>query len=115
MLVVLIQFVGNKFIMINIIFESSLLIGGIFAIFMIIFYSLRFLNNHLTTDWDIFIITLGLVYSCIIIIHGWRLDPILVFSQILLTFICISFCWILVRQRAIINILIKNNNFSLKE
>jgi Mn2+/Fe2+ NRAMP family transporter len=97
--------------MINVIFESSLLIGGIFAIFMIGFYTLHFFNNHLTTDWDIFIITLGLVYSSIIIIHGWRLDPILLFSQILLTFICVSFCWILVRQRAIINLLTKSAIF----
>jgi hypothetical protein len=101
--------------MINIIFESSLLLGGIFTIFMLLFYSLRFFNKNLTTDWDIFIITLGLVYSSIIVIHGWRLDPILLFSQILLTFICISFCWILIRQRVIINLLITNSVTKLKK
>lgn len=100
--------------MINIIFESSLLLGGIFSIFMFIFYSLRFFNKNLTTDWDIFIITLGLVYSSIIVIHGWRLDPILLFSQILLTFICISFCWILIRQRIIINLFVTNLVYEIK-
>lgn len=100
--------------MINIIFESSLLLGGIFTFFMLIFYSLRFFNKNLTTDWDIFIITLGLVYSSIIVIHGWRLDPILLFSQILVTFICISFCWILIRQRVIINLFITNFLYDIK-
>jgi hypothetical protein len=88
--------------MINIIVEPALLIGVIFAVVMITLYSLRFINSELSTDWDIFITTLGIVYSSIIIIHGWRLDPILLFSQVLLVFITFSFCWILIRQREII-------------
>ena len=81
--------------------------GGIFAIFMILLYALRFINPNLATDWDIFITTLGIVYSSIIVIHGWRLDPILLFSQTLLIFISLSFCWTLVRQREIIRRLVE--------
>jgi hypothetical protein len=88
--------------MINIIFEPSLLLGGIFGFAMLSLYALRFVNPKLATDWDIFITTLGLVYSVIIIIHGWRLDPILLFSQVLIIFITFSFSWILIRQREII-------------
>ena len=95
--------------MINIIVEPALLIGVIFAVVMISLYSLRFINPELSTDWDIFITTLGIVYSSIIVIHGWRLDPILLFSQVLLVFITFSFCWILVRQREIIRQLIDDN------
>jgi hypothetical protein len=91
---------------INIIVEPALLLGVSFAIAMIFFYSLRFINPDLATDWDIFITTLGIVYSSILIIHGWRLDPILLFSQVLLVFITFSFCWILIRQREIIRRLI---------
>ena len=94
--------------MINIIVEPALLLGGSFAIAMISLYTLRFVNPNLATDWDIFITTLGIVYSCIIVIHGWRLDPILLFSQVLLIFITFSFCWILVRQREIIRRLVEN-------
>jgi uncharacterized membrane protein len=94
--------------MINIILEPALLLGGIFALAMICLYSLRFLNANLATDWDIFITTLGIVYSSIIIIHGWRLDPILLFSQVLVIFISFSFCWIVIRQREIIRQLIDN-------
>jgi Mn2+/Fe2+ NRAMP family transporter len=94
--------------MINIIVEPALLIGGTFAIVMISLYSLRFINPNLATDWDIFITTLGVVYSSIIVIHGWRLDPILLFSQVLLIFITFSFCWTLIRQREIIRRLVEN-------
>lgn len=94
--------------MINIIVEPALLIGGTFAIVMIFLYALRFINPNLATDWDIFLTTLGIVYSSIIVIHGWRLDPILLFSQVLLIFISFSFCWILIRQREIIRRLIEN-------
>ena len=93
--------------MINIIVEPALLIGVIFASAMIFLYSLRFINSDLATDWDIFITTLGIGYSSIIVIHGWRLDPILLFSQVLLIFITFSFCWILIRQREIIRRLIE--------
>jgi len=92
--------------MINIIVEPALLLGVSFAAVMIFFYSLRFINPDLATDWDIFITTLGIVYSSILIIHGWRLDPILLFSQVLLVFITFSFCWILIRQREIIRRLV---------
>lgn len=88
--------------MINIIVEPTLLLGGIFTFFMITFYCLRFFKPKLSSDWDIFISTLGIVYSSILLIHGWRLDPILLFSQVLLVFITLSFCWTLIRQREII-------------
>jgi uncharacterized membrane protein len=94
--------------MINIIVEPALLLGAIFAIIMVFLYGLRFVNPELSTDWDIFITTIGIVYSSILIIHGWRLDPILLFSQVLLIFITLSFCWILIRQREIIRRLIEN-------
>lgn len=94
--------------MINIIVEPALLIGGTFAIVMVFLYTLRFVNQNLATDWDIFLTTLGIVYSSILVIHGWRLDPILLFSQVLLIFISVSFCWILIRQREIIRRLTEN-------
>ena len=93
--------------MINIIIEPTLLLGGIFAFLMICLYFLRVLDPKLSTDWDIFISTLGIVYSSILIIHGWRLDPILLFSQVILIFICSYFCWLIIRQREIIKRLIE--------
>lgn len=97
--------------MINIILEPALLLGVIFALIMILFYSLRFFNPELATDWDIFVATLGLIYSSILIIHGWRLDPILLFSQLLVILIALSFGWILIRQREIIRQLVQLEAF----
>jgi len=94
--------------MINVIVEPELVLGLLFATLMIFFYSLRFFYPAISTDWDVFIATLGIVYSAILIIHGWRLDPILLFSQVLLIFITLSFCWILIRQREIIRRLLSS-------
>jgi Mn2+/Fe2+ NRAMP family transporter len=94
--------------MINIIVEPALLLGGLFTLLMLSLYFLRFINPQLSTDWDIFLTTIGIVYSSILIIHGWRLDPILLFSQVLLIFINFSFCWTLIRQREIIRKLVEN-------
>lgn len=93
--------------MLNIIVEPALLLGGLVASGMIFFYCLRFLRPTLATDWDVFLTTLGIVYSSILVIHGWRLDPILLFSQVLLIFITFSFCWTLIRQREIIRRLVE--------
>jgi hypothetical protein len=93
--------------MINIIVEPVLLLGGLFSILMILLYGLRFVHFELATDWDIFITTLGIVYSAILVIHGWRLDPILLFSQVLLLFITFSFCWTIIRQREMIRRLLR--------
>ena len=67
--------------MINVIVEPALLIRSDFCCCNDILYSLRFIDSDLATDWDIFITTLGIVYSSIIVIHGWRLDPILTFQS----------------------------------
>jgi hypothetical protein len=93
---------------INVIVEPALVLGIVFALGMISLYGLRFLTPSLATDWDIFLTTLGIVYSSILVIHGWRLDPILLFSQVLVIFIAFSFCWTLVRQREIIRRLLEN-------
>ena len=88
--------------MINIIVEPALLLGAIFALVMLFLYGLRFVNPDLSTDWDIFITTLGIVYSSIILIHGWRLDPILFFSQVLLVGIVLGIGWENIRLRGLL-------------
>jgi hypothetical protein len=95
--------------MIHVIVEPALILGVLVAIAMILFYGLRFIRTELATDWDIFLTTLGIVYSSILVIHGWRLDPILLFSQVLLIFITFSFCWVLIRQREIIRRLLESS------
>ena len=57
---------------------------------------------------DIFFTTLGLIYSCIIVIHGWRLDPILLFSQVLIISISLAAGWENIRLRGLIAKKVKN-------
>jgi len=43
-----------------------------------------------------------LLYSCILIIHGWRLDPILLFSQVLIIISVLAAGWENIRLRGLL-------------
>lgn len=87
--------------MLNIIFEPNILLGFITCLAMLILYFLRIVKPEISRDEDILFGTLGLVYSCIIVIHGWRLDPILLFSQVLIISILLPICWENIRLRGL--------------
>jgi hypothetical protein len=69
---------------------------------MLFFYSLRIVRPEVSKEGDIFLTSLGLLYSCIIFIHGWRLDPILFFSQVLLVGVILSIGWENIRLRGLL-------------
>jgi hypothetical protein len=46
--------------------------------------------------------TIGLLYSCILMVHGWRLDPILLFSQVLIIVTVLVAGWENIRLRGLI-------------
>jgi hypothetical protein len=94
--------------MINIIFEPNILLAFISALIMLFLYLLRLIKPQIARDQDIFFATLGLLYSSILVIHGWRLDPILLFSQVLINSILIPTCWENIRLRAIAHIFYKS-------
>nr|YP_007476254.1 Ycf66 [Diacronema lutheri]YP_009863775.1 Ycf66 [Pavlova sp. NIVA-4/92]AGE93828.1 Ycf66 [Diacronema lutheri]QKE31106.1 Ycf66 [Pavlova sp. NIVA-4/92] len=77
--------------MINIDFGYNFILGCFVALVGIALYSIRFLNPRIAEEKDVFLSTLFFIYSGIIIIHGWRLDPILFLSQILIVILSISF------------------------
>nr|YP_009550971.1 hypothetical protein Ycf66 [Eustigmatophyceae sp. Ndem 8/9T-3m6.8]QAA11917.1 hypothetical protein Ycf66 [Eustigmatophyceae sp. Ndem 8/9T-3m6.8] len=87
--------------MINIIFEPNILLAFFVSFGMLFLYFLRIVRPEIARDQDIFFATLGLLYSSILIIHGWRLDPILLFSQVLLASILLPTCWENIRLRLI--------------
>lgn len=88
--------------MVNIIFGSNFLLGGLMLLSMILFYLLRFVKPSIARDEDIFFTAMGVLYGCIIIIHGWRLDPILIFSQVLLVGTVLACGWENIRLRGFI-------------
>ena len=87
--------------MINIIFEPNILLAILMSVVMGFLYFLRIVRPQIARDQDIFFATIGLLYSSILIIHGWRLDPILLFSQVLISCILVPTCWENIRLRAI--------------
>jgi hypothetical protein len=88
--------------MINIGFTPTILLS-IFLIFGVsILFFLRTIKYDLSRDIDLFFSTLGLIYSFILILHGWRLDPILFFAQILIVIILFGMGWENIRLRGIL-------------
>ena len=85
--------------MINISYNPNFLLAIILIIGMILFYSLRIVRPEVSKEEDVFFTTLGLLYSCIMLVHGWRLDPILFFSQVLLVAIVLGIGWENIRLR----------------
>ena len=73
--------------MINIIITSNMTIGLIVFLIVLFYILLQKTYPFFIDEIDGLYITLGLLYSLIIIIHGWRLDPILLFSQVLIIFL----------------------------
>jgi len=88
--------------MINIGFASNILLGFILVVGVMFLYFLRIVKPELARDEDIFFTTIGLLYSCILIIHGWRLDPILLFSQVLIITSVLVAGWENIRLRGLL-------------
>jgi Ycf66 protein N-terminus len=64
----------------------------------------------LARDEDIFFATIGFLYSCILMVHGWRLDPILLFSQVLIIVSLLVAGWENIRLRGFVVNLTKSKN-----
>ena len=88
--------------MINFSFGLNIFLGIILSFGVLLLYFLRNVKPEVARDEDIFFATIGLLYSCILIIHGWRLDPILLFSQVLIITIVLVTGWENIRLRGLI-------------
>jgi|TARA_B110000503_G_C7032342_1_gene364575 FtsH-binding integral membrane protein len=88
--------------MINVGFGPNILLGLFIIIAVLSLYFLRTIKYDLSRDIDIFFTTIGLIYSSILIIHGWRLDPILLFGQILIIISILAIGWENIRLRGLV-------------
>lgn len=93
--------------MINVNFGPNILLGILVSSGVLILYFLRNIKPEVARDEDIFFVTINLLYSCIIVIHGWRLDPILLFSQVLIIVTVLITGWENIRLRGLITNLTK--------
>lgn len=98
-----------RYRMINFSFGPNIFLGILLIIAVLVLYFLRNIRPELARDEDIFLVTIGSLYSCILMIHGWRLDPILLFSQFLIIIITLLAGWENIRLRGLITLMIKLN------
>jgi Ycf66 protein N-terminus len=89
--------------MINFSFTPNILLGILVIIGVLILYFLRNVRTEVSRDEDIFFATITLLYSSILMIHGWRLDPILLFSQVLIILTALLAGWENIRLRGVIS------------
>ena len=98
----------------NSLFSLNVLLGFLFAFGVLVFYGVQFVKPEVSRNEDIFFTTLGLFYSGILIVHGWRLDPILLFSQVLIITIVFVAGWENIRLRGLLVYLTKVKDELLK-
>lgn len=89
--------------MINLSFGPNIFLGLIVSFGVFVLYSLRNVKPEIARDEDIFFVTISFLYSCILIVHGWRLDPILLFSQVLIIIAVLVAGWENIRLRGVIS------------
>ena len=88
--------------MINFSFGPNIFLGLLLGFGILLLYFLRFVKPEVARDEDLFIVTLGLLYSSILVVHGWRLDPILLFSQVLIIASVLGAGWENIRLRGLL-------------
>ena len=96
--------------MINFSFSPNIFLGIIVSLGVLVLYFLRNVKPEVARDEDIFFATIGLLYSCILIVHGWRLDPILLFSQVLIILSLLVTGWENIRLRGLLSNITKFEN-----
>jgi Mn2+/Fe2+ NRAMP family transporter len=88
--------------MLNFSFGPNIFLGIILSLGILTLYFIRDIKPEIARDEDIFFATICLLYSCILIIHGWRLDPILLFSQVLIIVTVLVAGWENIRLRGLV-------------
>merc|ERR1712078_369661 len=96
-------------------FGPNIFLGIIVNFAVLILYFLRNVKPEVARDEDIFFATIGLLYSCILMVHGWGLDPILLFSQVLIIITVLVTGWENIRLRGLIANLSKSETNNKKE
>jgi hypothetical protein len=96
--------------MINISFGPNIFLGIMVSLAVFGLYFLRNVKPEIARDEDIFFSTITFLYSCILIVHGWRLDPILLFSQVLIILAVVVTGWENIRLRGLISTIAKSKN-----
>jgi len=94
---------------VNVGFGPAGILGIAVAVSGAALYVLRSVRPELARDHDIFFAAVGLLCGGILFFQGWRLDPILLFGQLLLTGSSIFFAVESIRLRQVATVQAKRN------
>jgi hypothetical protein len=88
--------------MINVGVGPSVFLGffTISAVFWL--YTIRTVKYDVSRDSDIFYTTLAILYTAIIVFHGWRLDPILLLAQMIFVLLMLCLGYENIRLRGVV-------------
>jgi hypothetical protein len=89
--------------MVNFSFGPNIFLGILTTVAALILFFLRNVKPEIARDEDIFFSTMGFLYSSILMVHGWRLDPILLFSQVIISITALVVGWENIRLRGLIS------------
>ncbi len=87
--------------MVNVGLSPGSILGIVVAVAGALLYFLRSWRPELARDTDIFFAAVGLLCGGILFFQGWRLDPILMFGQLLLTGSTVFFAIESIRMRRV--------------
>jgi len=94
---------------VNVGFGPAGILGIAVAVSGAALYFLRSVRPELSRDHDIFFAAVGLLCGGILFFQGWRLDPILLFGQLLLTGSSVFFAVESIRLRQVATVQAKRN------
>jgi hypothetical protein len=88
--------------MVNVGLGPSIFLGffTISAVFWL--YTIRTVKYDVSRDSDIFYTTLAILYTAIIVFHGWRLDPILLLAQMIFVLLMLCLGYENIRLRGVV-------------
>jgi len=101
--------------MINFNLGPNIFLGCLVGFGGIVLFFLRNVRPEIARDEDIFFSTVSMLYSGILMVHGWRLDPILLFGQVLISLVVLVTGWENIRLRGLISSLAKSKKNGQKE
>jgi hypothetical protein len=88
--------------MLTMFYTPSIFLSILFLISCLGLFAVRFIKTELSRDFDDLFIFIQVTYSAILISHGWRLDPILIFAQFLLIISINLLVWENLRLRGLV-------------
>nr|BBC77537.1 hypothetical protein ycf66 [Nitzschia sp. PL1-4] len=85
----------------------NILLNFFLILYIFFIYTLQVIRPEIVTDTDVMLMSLLVLYNWVLVIQGWKFDPIMLFSQYILILLILTLEWENIRLRGFILILKK--------